>query len=239
MDIKNKLNLPLGNDKIILAIACLYFFGVLFWLTQQQKQPTDQTEVSSANSKTSANQSSPQQTQFIQYLKTSLKQLEKGQSLNPVSTNQNSQKSVTLPSYSLPAVQSVPTVVERIYVPVYPPQNTSSPNLSTLPPTMAKSIPPPPPPAPQTEANVNREPIISLQQSPQQPPPSESVVNELIGLLSGDRGFVLVKINGSTQRFEPGELIGSSGWVLDYVVDQTAVISRNGQQQAVEVGQRF
>ena len=126
-------------------------------------------------------------------------------------------------------------MVERIYVPIYPPQTTSPPNLSSPPPTIAKTIPPPPPPAPQIESHTNPAPIISSQQ----PLPSDSVDNELIGLLSGDRGFALVKINGSTQRFESGELIGSSGWILDYVVDQTAVISRNGQQRVIEVGQRF
>ena len=235
MDIKNKLNLPLGLDKMLLALACIYFFGVLFWLTQQQKQPANQTEISSVvDPKISANQSSPQQTQFIQYLKTSLKQLEKGQSLNPVPTPKNSPKRVALPSYQLPAVPSTPTVVERIYVPIYPPQNTTPPNVSQPPATIANPLPPPPPPAAPSIAS-NPAPIISSQP----PLPSSSADNELIGLLSGDRGFALVKINGSTQRFEPGELIGSSGWVLDYVVDQTAVISRNGQQQMIEVGQRF
>ena len=231
MDIKDKLNLPLGIDKILLAFACIYFFGVLFWLTQQKKQPTNQTEISSVDPKISAKQSSPQQTQFIQYLKTSLKQLEKGQSLNPAPTQRNSPKNVSLPSYQLPAAQSAPTVVERVYVPIYPSQTISPPNLSSPPPTIAKTIPPPPP----IETNPNPAPIISSQQ----PLPSDSVDNELVGLLSGDRGFALVKINGSTQRFEPGELIGSSGWVLDYVVDQTAVISRNGQQRMIEVGKRF
>ena len=237
VDIKNRLNLSLAWDKTLLVFACIYFFGVLFWLTQQQKQPPSGSEVSSVESNIVEKPLSPKQTQFIQYLKTALTQLEKGQSLNPPPTKPSSSKSAALPSYPLPTVQPAPTVVERIYVPIYPPQEAAPPSVSKQSPAApsTRTVPPPPPPiAPPIGVNP-APPIISSRQ----PIAPDSVDNELIGLLSGDRGFALVKINGSTQRFEPGEVIGSSGWVLNYVVDQTAVISRNGQQRMIEVGQRF
>jgi Type II secretion system protein C len=55
----------------------------------------------------------------------------------------------------------------------------------------------------------------------------------------GNSSAVLFEMNGVTQRYEPGETIGSSGWTLVEVAKDTVVIRRNGEVRTLSVGQKL
>jgi hypothetical protein len=55
----------------------------------------------------------------------------------------------------------------------------------------------------------------------------------------GDRSAALFEINGVARRIYVGETIGASGWSLVEVVNQQAVIRRNGEVKTIFVGQQF
>ncbi|MEB3292163.1 MAG: hypothetical protein VKJ24_03285 [Synechococcales bacterium] len=55
----------------------------------------------------------------------------------------------------------------------------------------------------------------------------------------GNSSAVLFEMNGVTQRYEPGETIGSSGWTLVEVAKDTIVVRRNGEVRTVSVGQKL
>ena len=52
-------------------------------------------------------------------------------------------------------------------------------------------------------------------------------------------GRILFEIDGVARRIYVGENIGSSGWTLVKVVNQEAVVRRNGEVRSVFVGQQF
>jgi Tfp pilus assembly protein PilP len=62
----------------------------------------------------------------------------------------------------------------------------------------------------------------------------------LTGILElGDRSAALFEIEGMSRRFQVGETIGSSGWMLVDIVNQEAIVRRNGEVRSVFVGQKF
>jgi Tfp pilus assembly protein PilP len=64
----------------------------------------------------------------------------------------------------------------------------------------------------------------------------------LVGTLElGDpsRSAALFVINGTTQRVQVGEAIGSSGWALVSVKGDEAIVRRNGEVRSITTGQRF
>lgn len=227
--LNKKLKLRFTLDRVLLAVALAYLGCILLWLFRQDRlklpfaaepQPTPAaptSETPAANS------------EFIDYLRRSLNRLEKERTTpTPPAPAATKVPTAALPSTPPPAPPSPPTVVERIYVPIYPP-NQPSPSKAKSAPAKA-ALPPPPPPAP---ASV---PVLT---SGAKLLPSASGYT-LVGLLeSDDVGYALFNVNGMTQRFERGEPIGSSGWTLAAIRNQTAIISRNGQQRTVEVGEKF
>ncbi|MDJ1168769.1 hypothetical protein PMG71_04970 [Roseofilum sp. BLCC_M154] len=123
---------------------------------------------------------------------------------------------------------STPTqVLERVYIPVYQPTPApvASPEVPAASPSAMEDevVPSPlPSPTPQSVANT---PQISLM---------------LTGILElGDRSAALFEIEGMSRRFQVGETIGSSGWMLVDIVNQEAIIRRNGEVRSVFVGQKF
>ena len=52
-------------------------------------------------------------------------------------------------------------------------------------------------------------------------------------------GKILFEIDGVARRIYVGENIGGSGWTLVEVVNQEAVVRRNGEVRSVFVGQQF
>ncbi|MGL6284349.1 MAG: hypothetical protein ACRC2J_18240 [Microcoleaceae cyanobacterium] len=64
--------------------------------------------------------------------------------------------------------------------------------------------------------------------------------NTLVGILElGDRSAALFEIDGVARRIYVGEKIGSSGWLLEKVANNEAIIRRNDEVQAISVGAKF
>ncbi len=153
-----------------------------------------------------------------------------------------------LPSVAVAGNPSAsPTALERVYVPVYQPPlgmnlpgGTSAsgaiaarpapPNLSL--PTLPLPTLPTLPAAPSTVADPTaRIPNIAT-----------TSTYSLVGTLElGDpsRSAALFVINGTTQRVQVGEAIGSSGWALVSVKGDEAIVRRNGEVRSITTGQRF
>jgi Type II secretion system protein C len=80
----------------------------------------------------------------------------------------------------------------------------------------------------------------------QSPPPVAAVPPALQRTLSGvlqaqnpDQSAALFEMNGVTQRYYPGESIGTSGWILVEIKNNQAVIRRNGDVKTIEAGQKL
>jgi hypothetical protein len=223
-----KLNLSLDLDRVLLSLALIYLGCVLFWLFRQDRLKLPFAAKPQQPPAAPASQPPVANPEFINYMRRQLNQLERKQPASvPPAPATVKVPAAALPSIPAPAPQSPPTVVERIYVPIYPPNQPSPSQAKGAP---AKVALPPPPPAPSS--------VPVLTPGAKLLPSAAGYL--LVGLLeSGEVGYALFKVNGMTQRFERGEPIGSSGWTLAAVRNQTAVISRNGQQRAIEVGQSF
>jgi type II secretory pathway component PulC len=50
---------------------------------------------------------------------------------------------------------------------------------------------------------------------------------------------VLFEMNGVSQRYEKGENIGTSGWVVVKIENGSAIVRRNGEVRTVSVGQKI
>ena len=219
---------------MLLAVSFIYFGCVLLWLFRQDRlklpfaNKSSQTTVAATKKTTTVNP------EFIDYLRRSLNRLEREQTAAVPSASPTLKvAAAAISSPSAPIPQSPPTVVERIYVPIYP--SGQSPSFQSPP----SSVPVPPAktqlPPPLSVASSSVPVFTSVPKAIPSP-----LGYTLVGLLeSGDVGYALFKVNGMARRFERGEAIGSSGWTLAAVRNQTAIISRNGQQRVIEVGQGF
>lgn len=237
--LNNPKTLSQHFDKILFTIACSYLIIVIIWLFSQEKlrlpvisQPQPQAVPQNSQKATS-------DAQFSAYLLRSLQAIDRQlqANLEPSKPSPNSfpikQTPVPIPVPSkLPSATSAgSTVIERVYIPIYP-QN--QPAAAVLPPKML-SAPPMPSPVP---AKV---PVLTPGAS--LPPTSvatSSSRNSLVGLLeSGDQSAALFNLNGITQRIHIGEAIGTTGWILIAVENQKALIYRNGEKRLIDVGQSF
>ena len=147
---------------------------------------------------------------------------------------------------------------EVVYVPVYTPKSTA-PSLPQIPITPSPSTPTS---APVTVRANDPNPPSETLKIPAPPPlgdptpmPSQSntsttttraiaksnIKYTLIGILELGEGksAALINVNGQTRRFWSGEEIGSSGWILDSIVNRTAKISYEGQVRSITVGDTF
>lgn len=123
---------------------------------------------------------------------------------------------------------STPTqVLERVYIPVYQPTPApvASPEVAAASPSaMEDGVAPSPVPSPTTPTVANN-------------PQSNLMLTGILEL--GDRSAALFEIEGMSRRFQVGETIGSSGWMLVDIVNQEAIVRRNGEVRSVFVGQKF
>jgi hypothetical protein len=105
-------------------------------------------------------------------------------------------------------------------------------------------------PAPSTEENVvaNVAPAPNTEAAPADPAQDMAAanietsngVNTLVGILElGDRSAALFEIDGVARRIYVGEKIGSSGWLLEKVANNEAIIRRNSEVRAISVGAKF
>ncbi|MEY3329894.1 MAG: hypothetical protein RLZZ115_2777 [Cyanobacteriota bacterium] len=93
-------------------------------------------------------------------------------------------------------------------------------------------------------ATIPLPPSPGVTETPAQEPtaanPAPITAHTLVGTLElGDRSAALFEINGVARRIYVGETIGASGWSLVEVVNQQAVIRRNGEVKTIFVGQQF
>jgi hypothetical protein len=223
-------------DKLLFAAASTYLGTVLFWLVSNdrlalpwvakpQPQPVAQTK-----------QLSPADAQFIAYLERSLE-------LIKVEPEKATAAAPTPPTVAIPPAmtsneppsppQNAPTIIEKIYVPVYP--QAQAPSLAVVPPNSTSSNSSPPLP-PNLTSKANPSP------SPGANPAFEKGKADLtlVGVLeSGDRSYALFNVKGTTRRFEQGEVLGASGWTLVGIQNQQAIVHSNGATRSLEVGQGF
>jgi len=168
----------------------------------------------------------------------------------PAETNFISPESATNRQFS--GLNRLPTVLERVYIPVYqPPRPASQPSPLPLPPPPSSSdvavLPPPPPlsnislPPPPGPAAIAPKPIsLPTPVAPDPPPVTSNATQTLVGILElGDRSAALFDIDGVTHRFRVGDNIGESGWTLVDISQQEAIVGRNGQLRSIYVGQKL
>ncbi|SKB11373.1 conserved hypothetical protein [Planktothrix sp. PCC 11201] len=139
-----------------------------------------------------------------------------------------------------PAPVTVPGGRGSSSVPATAPKPTTQPKPAT--PTQVT------PPTPQVRGGVTEgmplPPSPAVTETPAQQPtaanPAPITAHTLVGILElGDRSAALFEINGVARRIYVGETIGASGWSLVEVVNQEAVIRRNGEVRTIFVGQQF
>lgn len=202
---------------------------------------------------------SQEDAQFAQYMLRSLRVIGRQPSQAPVTAQRSSQATASADPTQTDAAAS-PQVIERIYIPVYPP---NPPTTAQAPDNAANATPeapkaPEPLPRVPTPDQLSRRvetPIPSLEDNSA----NESAVetnssaevyvpnlpageNKLIGIIqAGDRTTVLFKVGETTQRVELGEEIGSSGWTLVSAEsnNQSVVIRRNGTVHSITSDQSF
>lgn len=246
-------------DKLVFVGGASYLLGVTIWLAQQPRWPWNTPIARDTNPNESISASDRQ---FIAYLQQSLKQLNEKPSQSPGSASSPSVPATpkpaatplsTLPLPSSfapqalpkPPVNNRPGVIERYYYPVYPntPLAPSVASRSALPPlaptlpppTSLTAIPKPPqPPAPPTLSPSTPAPAAIA------PLVNKKTRYSLLGVLeAGERSSALFDDDNLTQRFQIGEAIGSSGWILTGVNNQKAILSKGGKTRYLEVGQSF
>ena len=140
-----------------------------------------------------------------------------------------------------------------VYVPVYTPNPTPAPSISSvanLPSNTLPSIPKPstpraseplkipaPPPLP-ASTPITSEPIGQPEKLAAAKPVIKST---LIGILElgENKSAALVKVKGQTKRVWLGERINNDGWILESVGNDTANIAYQGQTRSISVGEAF
>jgi len=246
---------PFGNfnqhfDKILFGVGFIYLIAVSSWLSSQNRLPwawgnNAQSEISPEKIALSQDDA-----QFIAYLQQSLKTLRqsdsssKGSSTVAIAPPQSSTSNILplpiqIPPSQIPAAPTTQTVIERIYVPVYPPQSAQTPQSPPQPTLTTKIRLPNPPQSPQT-LSIPAPPRVSPQRAFIPPLVTNKTSHTLVGILeSGDRSSALFTENGLTQRIQVGERVGSSNWILTAIENQKAILSDQGKTRYLEVGQKF
>ncbi|MDJ0600691.1 MAG: hypothetical protein QNJ37_17830 [Crocosphaera sp.] len=225
-------HIPKHLDKIFFGAASVYFLLALMWvfydLSEQKKPETAEVTPNSADA------------QFIAYLQQSLNVINQP-STEKTLVNPQDKKTSTV-SIQPPSPPTPEKVIERIYVPMYPP-NQSNPTPSTLPPNS-----PPAPPLPSPTSKPSSVAVLTPNQNTFSVPPEiaansqlpQDTGHQLVGVLeSGQQSTAIFTFNGISRRFEIGEAVGNSGGILMGVQNQQAIIYHNGQTKYVEVGQGF
>ena len=134
----------------------------------------------------------------------------------------------------LPGVISNPqlgTSFQPIYVPVYQPPTPTNP-VGLMPANPNASLP-----------NLTPAPVAPL---PSNTPASSPAVvasaptTTLVGILDiGDRSSAMFEMNGSVQSVLVGDRVAGSGWVLNRITQQEAILKRGNETKTLYVGQKF
>ncbi len=237
------------GDKLLFSFASLYFLLVLAWLVSKDRlflpfvnhpQTTVRVKPLSADDKA-----------FIAYLQAQLAMIETPSSS---SSTQNSTQTPTiqsdLPSVmvlppSTPSKPPSPSVIERIYIPLYPeiPETVqpSPPPVrsvivpSPVTPKKVAVISPPPP-------KITSVPVLTPRSSlnPEMTATVSPSVHKLVGTLAdGDRSYAIFQVKGKPNQVRIGQMIGQSGWILTKVENQQIVLQKKGNQRIISVGEEL
>ncbi|ANV87345.1 hypothetical protein [Picosynechococcus sp. PCC 7117] len=229
------------TERLLFICSCASLVGGILWLAanDQLKMPQFLSRSTPPATETVPPESPEPGTEFANYIQRALDNIDRQADTEAPASEAN----------------SGPQVIERIYIPVYPPNagTNGSANLSqglallppppSVEPPVAIAPPPPPkqnsdplaivpPPAPRAVTpTVNDVPA---------PPTAPKTMYSLVGVLeAGDRSEALFKINGTTQRFRLGEELGSGSWKLIGAQSNQVILERAGQTRTVYVGQDF
>lgn len=220
-------------DLILLFVGCISVAatGILLWLLLQRYGgqfpligAAHLPHSSGATAPTESDQP-PQTKAFLDYVKRSLDRLDRVKETNQQATALSQGGKATNPA---------PTVLERVYVPIYqPPQIVTTTPMTSPPTTAAPNAMRPNAPT----ASANRAVAPSASNVPNI---AATTTYVLIGVMElGDRSAALFEVNGTPRRVQVGESIGSSGWTLVSISNQEAVVRRNGEVRSIYVGQQF
>jgi hypothetical protein len=220
-------------DQLLFAVACASLVAtaalwIIFRNAGEQAVPV------ASDPATGQMQVAPEDQSFLNYIERSLdniaRRTEANRQIAASSTPSTNNPGSVSVAGNPPAPGASPTVLERVYIPVYqPPQAiATAPNTLPNPVTVA---PVPGTAAPQPSVAAAPTPIPNI---------APSATHLLVGLLEqGDRSVALFEINGAVQRIQIGESIGASGWALVSVSNSEAIVRRNGEVRSIFVGQRF
>lgn len=131
------------------------------------------------------------------------------------------------PALNNPAPPAPPQTVVQ-YVPLYSPPPAEAPSYQEPARVSAN---------PQSEApTVAKAPEVEPMPSPQN---TSTILSGLFMLEPNDRSYALIESNGNVQSVPVGGAVGSTGWKLKSVNQETAILEKDGQSRSLSVGQKF
>ena len=212
----------LNFEKIFLTFSCSYLIGVSFWLISQDKL---EIPLFSASIESSEPSLTPDQAQFIVYMRRALQMIEQKPSNNSVASLSNQPTVYIDKKNNLPLATPTPSQLrEKLYIEVNPPEkfplgssSTSSNLVNSLLPSFGQ---------------------VETKSSLSTPEPHFNYT--LVGLLeSGEESVALFDLNGMTKKIAIGDTIGESGQILISIGNQQAIVNYQGQIKFISVGQQL
>jgi hypothetical protein len=136
-----------------------------------------------------------------------------------------SQPTQKIPVPPPPTRKSILPVIPTTITTSIPPENKTVP-VSVVTPTVPETVAPPSVTTVATNSNVVKTtPLVGY---------------TLMGILNlGERSAVLFKVDGNHQRVWIGETVGNTGWILNSIEEQQAVLKRNGESKTLKIGDIF
>ena len=263
---KEEVRSPRIVEKALFSTACASLVAVVAWLVIQNKFPLP--FFANGNQEVAQVSSTQEEDPFAKYMRQSLEAID---SQAKVSQEGNGAVPPGVPPgvtpYPLPsnfpvAPQGQKTL-ERVYIPVFPPNQNSAgaalratPQVSPIPKPNSNPSQPQAKPAPKNQAAVKPDSTAaSTTDNPPAPsnsretpvaattpttPTTPTIQYKLVGVLElGNDSKAMFNIEGSQQYFGLGEDIGSSGWKLVDVANGRATIRRNGEVFSIGAGESF
>lgn len=237
-------------DKILFAIGSIYLFLVIVWLVSHNRFPLfSNPQPQPLNPAISTADQA-----FSAYLQKSLENIDQ-KGLSSASIGKSSLPSVSVPLATAsppppPIGSNSPTVIERVYIPLYPqtPPVSSTVNAPSpsSPPQATVTLPPPPPPQyplPSANDSLSSVPVLTPGSALIGTAPSPTTVSSgyrLVGVLeAGDRSKAIFKNEQTSRQYQIGEGVGTTGWIVRSIDSRTVTISRQGKQRVLAIGQNF
>lgn len=249
------------TERLFFMGSCATFLGVVLWMAvnERLKVPQFLTQPAPvAETATTPTAIAENSTVFANYVQRALDSIDRQGGGQPIPVTP--QTGAALAPEQNPAAGQSPQVIERIYIPVYPPDvaangtqpNASSPTVMPKPPAGTNAnLKPAPQPKPATPPNPARNtgttpvaiappppPMTAMPALPA-PPAASKTLYTLAGVLSGNAPTVLVKINDTTQRYRVGETIGGSNWTIISAQDTQVILGQGGQTKTIYIGESF